>query len=765
MAKRRKDPFAAREAKKYKKPIPSREFILEWLTERNKPTALEHIAKGLGLHDEVAIEALRRRLQAMRRDGQLLQNRRKAYCLLSHVQLISGIVLGHRDGYGFVTPDEGGTDIFLPANQMRSVFDGDRVLVRIIKVQRNDRKEGQLVEILERNTQQIVGRFYSTKGVARVEPENKNIKHNIFVPPELNLGAKDGDVVMVQLETYPTLAGVPAVGRVVEVLGEHMDPGMEIDIAKRVYGLPFAWPAAVNKQVETLPKKVTTRARAGREDLRALPFVTIDGADARDFDDAVYCERRRDGGWRLWVAIADVSHYVKKDSAIDVEAHARATSVYFPQHVLPMLPEILSNELCSLKPKVDRLTLTVMMQINAKGDMTRYQFKPAVIHSHFRLTYTEVASLIKGDDAKLAKRYHSWLPQLDALHSLYKQLHKQRQRRGAIEFETLETQFDIGEDKKIKAIRPIVRHDAHRLIEECMILANVAAAKFLSKHHMPALYRNHDVPDPDRIVDVQQFLKTRGLVLSKHEKPTPLDYCQLLKKARNRDDYFVIQTMLLRALKQAVYGAKNIGHFGLSLDAYTHFTSPIRRYPDLLVHRAIYHILEGGTAATFAYQKGDMIKLGQHCSFCERRADEATRDAVAWLKCEFMSSYVGTEFSAMVTGVTSFGIFVQLKEFFVDGLVHVSALENDYYIFNERQLKLIGERSGKTYTIGDLCQVRLVRVSLDDRQMDFELITATATGNGRTTAKRRKVTSKSKRSKQSTKPSVRSLKKKRRKKR
>ncbi len=738
-----KDPHAAREAKKYAQPIPSREYILGFLKKQGRPCQFNTIANGLKLSKPSQQQALQKRLQAMCRDGQLMQNRRKAYCLLNQLDVVKGRVQAHKDGHGFVIPeDDSGLDICLPSKEMRELFDGDRVLVQVVGFSHDNKPLGKLVECIERRPEAIVGRFYPySDKLGRVCPENKRITHEILVPLEDSQGAAKGDVVAVAIDVFPA-KGVPALGKVIEVIGQHMAPGMEIDIAKRVYGLPFQWSEAVGKELATFADKVTKQDLKKRTDMRHLPFVTIDGADAKDFDDAVYCEARPDGGWRLWVAIADVSHYVKKGSALDTEATERGTSVYFPKHVVPMLPEELSNELCSLKPDVDRLALVAKMQISPEGKVTRSEFHKGVIRSRLRLIYEDVAAIIEDDDKAMKERYQSWLPHCEALHSLARKLIRLRERRGAIEFDTQETMFQIGEDKKIKAIVPRSRNFAHRLIEECMILANVAAAKYLLKHHMPALFRNHEPPEYSRVTDLQSFLSLRGLKFKGKGEPHPKDYNKLLKEAKGRDDFYVIQTVMLRSLSQAVYSEQNQGHFGLALEAYAHFTSPIRRYPDLLVHRALSHLIAGGDAKSYAYEKKHLAQLGEHCSYCERRADEATRDAIAWLKCEFMSNHVGQAFHGMISGVTGFGLFVQLEEFFVDGLVHISALENDYFVFNEKQMKLIGRRSGRSYSLGDKCRVKLVRVDLDSRQIDFELITGTGAKSGARAGAKRKLTSK-----------------------
>ena len=743
MAKGKKgirDPFASREAGKYEHPIPSREFILQYLEEYEQPIKYEQLSRALCLQCPEEQEGLRRRLRAMVSDGQLVRNRRNYYCLPQRMQLLPGRVIGHKDGFGFVVPDDGSDDLFLTPRNMRLLFDGDRVLVRVASIDARGRREADLVEVLERHNKSIVGRFCDKEGAAFIVPDNVRISQDIFIKTGAEAGAQDGQIVIAEIIDYPTNRN-RAVAQIVEVLGEQMAPNMEVDIAIRVHDLPHEWPEAVLAQIADLDDSVSEAAKQDREDLRALPLVTIDGEDAKDFDDAVYCRRNKRGdGWKLWVAIADVSHYVKPGSALDQEALQRGTSVYFPGRVLPMLPELLSNTLCSLQPNVDRLCVVCEMSISAEGKLTRHRFYPAVMRSHARLTYTQVGAVLAGETGVLDESLAPLVPHLFELHQLYQALRGAREARGAIDFDRPETQIIFGEDKKIDRIVPVVRNDAHRLIEECMLMANVATAKFLQKAKLSILYRVHEGPSADRLAEVKAFLAELGLNLPGGDEPEPADYSKLLQSIGSRADSTLIQTVLLRSLSQAVYSPDNKGHFGLAFSAYTHFTSPIRRYPDLLVHRAIYHILAGGSVDNFVaahrleqsntqvaatpreQAKQVMHDLGEHCSAMERRADDATRDAVAWLKCEFMLAHVGSEFSGIVNAVTSFGIFVELDEFYIEGLVHVTALRNDYYQFDPLKRRLYGTRTGTSYRLGDKIQIRVVRVNLDDKKIDFELV-------------------------------------------
>ncbi|MFO7953495.1 ribonuclease R [Thioalkalivibrio sp.] len=712
------DPNFEREAQKYDNPIPSREFILGLLQEADNPLSYDEIAERLQIDDDDRLEALRRRLKAMERDGQALCNRRGAYLPVNQEDLIRGRVIGHPDGFGFLVPDEQDDDLFLSPKQMRGVFHGDRVLARVMGVDRRGRREGGIVEVLERNTTQVVGRLKIEDGVGILTPDNKRITHDILVPPDGLGEAEDDQIVVVRIrESASRTARLR--GDVQEVLGEHMAPGMEIDIAIRAHGLPHEWPDEVTAAADELGAEVAEADKKGRLDLREKPFVTIDGDDARDFDDALYCEPEGKG-WRLWVAIADVSHYVARDAALDREAQTRGTSVYFPNNVIPMLPEALSNGLCSLNPNVDRLSMICEMEIGARGALKSFRFHEGLIRSHARLIYEDVAAMLEGDSGLREKNAHV-LPHLETLHKVFKSLHAARNRRGAIDFDTTETKIVFGEDRKIEKIVPTERNDAHRLVEECMIMANVAAARFLKKHKVPALYRIHDQPPSDKVEELREFLNGAGLSLGGGAEPTPADYTAVLKAARQRSDQQLIQTVLLRSLSQAVYAPELDGHFGLALDDYAHFTSPIRRYPDLLVHRGIRHVLRKGSAKAFPYSHGDMEQLGEHCSMAERRADDATRDAVAWLKAEYMQDKVGETFLGVVSGVTGFGLFVEIKDVYIEGLVHVTSLDNDFYHFDPARHSLTGERGGRVFRIGDELKVQVARVSLDDRKIDLAL--------------------------------------------
>lgn len=726
-----KDPFAEREALKYENPIPSREFIMQQLADAGKPMTLQMIYDLLQLNQEDELNALQRRLKAMERDGQLVRNRRKEYGLVKKMNLIRGRVIGHPDGYGFLVPDDGSTDLFLSEREMRSLIHGDRALVNLIGIDFKGRREGALVEVLDRGTQEVVGRFSHKKGqnVAFVEPNNRRISHKILIEERKKRGnAKHGQIVVVRLEEPPTKYN-PPFGSIIEVLGEHRAPGMEIDIAIRAHEIPHVWSEAVLKEaaqfataeqleLEGQAGSIPPEILADREDMRSIPFVTIDGEDAKDFDDAVHCEPRGKG-WLLRVAIADVSAYVKKGTALDLAAQARGNSVYFPNRVVPMLPEVLSNHLCSLKPHVDRLCLVCEMAIDFYGRTRRTRFFEAVIRSAARLTYTEVGQVLEGHEADFSSP--ELLPQIHDLYGLYQLLLKKRKKRGAIDFETVEPYFIFNAEQKIEQIVPLVRNEAHKLIEEMMLAANVATAEWLTARELPLLYRIHEMPSEEKITALRSFLAELGLKLWGGEQPKTHHFAKLLEKAQSRSDIRLIQTVVLRSFKLAVYHPHLQGHFGLAYPVYTHFTSPIRRYPDLLVHRAIRHHLQNHSVETFPYSKDEMEILGEHCSMTERRADEATRSAISWLKCEYMQDKVGEEFAGIITGVTAFGLFVELEGIFIDGLIHVTALTQDYYHFDPVGHRLYGERGGSVYRLSDRLRVRVVRVDLEEKKIDLEL--------------------------------------------
>ncbi|MGL4713933.1 MAG: ribonuclease R [Shewanella sp.] len=723
-----KDPHFEREQDKYENPIPSREYIIDYLRSQKSPITRDSIAAALNIQEEEQLEALRRRLRAMERDGELVFTRGQSYGLPEKMDLISGTVLGHKEGFGFFKPDEGGDDLFISNRDMLMYFHGDKVLAQKAGTDRRGRREARLVRLIQPCSAAIVGRYHVDSGMAFVIADDKRITQEILVANEDRNGARQGDVVVVELTRRPGRF-VKAAGKVTEVLGKQMAPGMEIEIALRNYDLPHTWSAVIEKKLRRIPDEVTDADKVGRVDLRHLPLVTIDGEDARDFDDAVYAEKKAGGGWRLWVAIADVSYYVRTDSALDTEARARGNSVYFPSQVIPMLPEKISNGLCSLNPQVDRLCMVAEMTISAKGKLSGYKFYPAIMYSHARFTYTQVAAMLEG--GAIAPEHEALFPHLQCLQSLYLALDEQRAERGAIAFETMETQFVFNEQRKIEKIVPRGRNQAHKIIEECMILANVSAAKFVKKHKGEVLYRVHEAPSEQKLANFKEFLAERGLTMPGGLEPTPSDYQNVMLQIADRPDAELIQVMLLRSMRQAIYTPDNEGHFGLALEEYAHFTSPIRRYPDLVLHRVIRYLLAKERAEAtekwtqdggYHYQLDELDQLGEECSTTERRADEATRDVSDWLKCEFMQDHVGDTFDAVIASVTSFGLFVRLNELFIDGLVHISSLGSDYYQFDPMRQRLIGENTKQIYQVGDPVTVKVAAVNLDDRQIDLVML-------------------------------------------
>ena len=720
---RARDPSHASEVERYADPIPSRQMILDTLTEHAGPLTLDELVGQFELARLDQQSALEKRLAAMVRDGQLVPNRVGAYGPVTKMNAIAGTVQAHRDGFGFLIPDSGPPDIFLAPRQMRELMNGDRALVRIVGRDHKGRPEGSVVEVLERASRLVVGRLHVDQGVAYVIPDNPRVQQDVLIPPDLRAEARHGQMVVAEITAPPGHRTLP-VGRITEVLGEHLAPGMEIVAAIRAHGLPHVFPDDVEEEAERIPGTVQPAQIEGRVDLRDLALVTIDGPDARDFDDAVHARPVRGGGWHLVVAIADVAAYVTPGSALDREAAHRGTSVYFPSRVIPMLPEKLSNGLCSINPDVDRLCMVCEMRVDEQGEVTKSKFFEGVMRSKARLVYEDVAAVLEG---KAPERPvpDTVVPHLKVLDACYAALQGARGRRGAIDFESTETRIVFGEDRKIERIVPVQRNRAHRLIEECMIAANVEAAKFVAKHKMPAPYRIHEKPDAIKVQTLREFLAAQGLKLSGGDRPEAMDYAQLLERASARPDRSLIQTLMLRSLMQARYSIENAGHFGLALTHYAHFTSPIRRYPDLLLHRAIKHLIHRRKPALFEIPSEAMERSSIHCSMTERRADEATRDAVVWLKCEYMSDRVGEAFDGIVSGVAPFGLFVELGGLYVDGLVHVSSLNNDYYQFEARHHRLIGDRSGRVYNLGDRVRVRVVRVNLDERKIDLELVGST----------------------------------------
>ena len=733
---REKDPFLKREKQRYEHPLPSREWIIELLEQKGVPSKIEVLARELSITEE-EYEFFERRLKAMARDGQVLINRRGAVCAADKLDLVKCRVEAHKDGFGFavpLTPTKDG-DFVLYERQMRGIMHGDIVTVRPAGIDRRGRREGTVLDIVERAQSKVVGRFYMDRGVAILEAEDKRLNQSIVLEPDsvAYFKPESGQVIVGEIETYPE-QNRPAVAKIIEVLGDYADSGMEIEIAVRKHHLPYQFSEACAKAAKKIPDHVRKSDLKGRVDLRDLPLVTIDGETARDFDDAVFAEKIG-RNYRLVVAIADVSHYVRPDDAIDTDAQERSTSVYFPRRVIPMLPENLSNGICSLNPDVERLCMVCDMIITYAGNIKEYRFYPAVMRSHARLTYNQVWDWISDD------LDHPHKAQVDTLYKLFKILQKKRFERGAVEFESVETQMLFDDNGKIEKIVPVVRNDAHKLIEECMLAANVCAAEFLMKNKHTALFRNHLGPTPEKLATLREQLGLLGLQLGGGDNPTPKDYAALAEQFKGRPDAELLQVMMLRSMQQAVYEPHCDGHFGLAYEAYAHFTSPIRRYPDLTVHRAIKAVLN---QQTYTPNKSWQA-LGVHTSFCERRADDASRDVENWLKTYYMRDKVGEIFEGKISGMTNFGLFVTLDGIHIDGLVHISDLGEDYFNFRPEIMAIEGERSGIRFNMGDKVSVRVARADLDTSKIDLTLISGGTSGKKRRTKTTASTGSKTKR--------------------
>ena len=712
---RNSDPHATREATNYASPLPSRELVLQVMTDQGIPLSMEQLYILLEISDDER-EIFNKRLNAMEREGQIMRNRKNQLCIAEKLHLIAGRIQGHPDGFGFLIPDNGSEDLFLSPREMSQVLHGDRAMVRMAGLDRKGRPEGKIVEILEHTNKTLVGRVVQGQGVTIVAAEDKRINQDILIPYHLDMGAKVGQVVTVELTAQPSASARP-MGKVIQILGNYADSGMEIEIALRKHQLPHVFPPTAIKQAEAFNPLVQATDYKDRIDVRDLALITIDGETARDFDDAVFAEPQGKG-WRLVVAIADVSYYVKPGDALDLEAYDRGNSVYFPRRVIPMLPEALSNGLCSLKPDVERMCMVCDMQVDGLGVVKQYKFYPSIMRSKARMTYTQVFEMLQNPQGELAQEYAWLMPHAQHLYTLYKLMLAQREKRGAIEFESSETIMIFNDNGKIDRIEAYARNEAHRLIEECMLAANVCAADFLKANEHPALYRIHEGPTPEKLEALRTFMGEFGFGVAGGDTPHAKDYGRLIAQFKGRPDEQLLQTVLLRSMQQAVYSPDNVGHFGLAYDAYAHFTSPIRRYPDLLIHRAIKAVLKGEK-----YKAGDWSQLGIHCSMTERRADDATRDVNAWLKCYYMQDKIGEVYEGTVAGVTSFGLFVALDGVYVEGLLHVTELGNDYFNFDKARHEMSGERTGVRYRLGDRLTVKVARVDLETSKIDFVLAT------------------------------------------
>ncbi|NND81537.1 MAG: ribonuclease R [Gammaproteobacteria bacterium] len=697
----------------------STDIVLKYLSQRNEPANTKAIAETLGRVGKEGRQETFEILERLRDEGKVLQLSKHRWAMKHAIQDYRGRVVGHVDGHGYVLTEQTHEKVFLRSHEMRDVLHNDIVNVRVVGRDRRGKLFGQITDVVERGNAIVVGRYFKEANLHFVVPDDQRIGQDIFVLPEHIAGAEPGQIVSVNITKPPTKHFQP-IGEIVEVLGDYSAPGMEIEIAIRKHQLPHQWPAAVEQQIKQFGSEVTEAEFKGRKDIRDLPLLTIDGADARDFDDAVYCETLANGGYRLLVAIADVSSYVDEGSALDQEAWLRATSVYFPNNVIPMLPEVLSNGLCSLNPNVNRLCFVCEMQISEDGDIDRYDFYQAVMYSHARLTYEQVAALLEGnaEDSGIASQLQNPIRELFALS---KKLGARRRQSGTIEFELPEPVIIFDDERKIEKIIARERNEAHKLIEECMLAANICASLMLDDSDVAGIYRVHEAPDEEKIADARAFLRQFKLLMGGGDQPEPKHFAEVLGKIDDPLTAKIVQMALLRSMKQARYAVENEGHFALNFDSYTHFTSPIRRYPDLLVHRQIRRLLADPSASDDEAAIIKMQNSAEQASMAERRAEKATREAVQWLKCEFMSHHVGEHFQGVVSSVTDFGLFVELEEYFVDGLIHITALGQDYYIFDSERRQLIGEHSGRAYQVGQNLEVQVSRVDMQQGRIDFAL--------------------------------------------
>lgn len=718
MVKKRKlikDPHYEREAQKYSHPVPSREFLLEFLSNYGQPISWPNLLDELGIKDRIEKQGLKKRLKAMLREGQLMMDRRYRYCVVDKLPLIKGTVIAHPEGYGFLSPEDGTDDLYLSPREMKRVLHGDKVLGRCIGFDKRGRKEGAIREVIQTTDKPIIGRFIKMDTVGVVEPSDPRFTRSILITkPDTHLAS--GQIVLVKRLNHPDQSA-ELMGEIIEIIGDDKGPGVEVEMALRTYDIPFEWPKTLHKELHKLTSVDLNELDESFVKLTHLPFVTIDGEDAKDFDDAVYCEKDKRDGWLLWVAIAHVSHYVRPGTEIDKEAEKRGTSVYFPNRVIPMLPERLSNDLCSLNPNVLRLVVVCEMHVNQQGEVKRYRFYEGCIQSSARLTYNQVAHALEQPSEEIASQ--PFWESIINLHELYQVLASQRAERGALAFDFPELKVIFSDQQKVEKIIPHRRLISHQMIEEAMLLANICAAKFAMKHQLPILYRNHAPPDQQAFHELCMMLRIPGFKRVKKEiEPTWV--AKLLEEVHKRPDGEFLELMILQSLARALYEPECRGHFGLAYPTYTHFTSPIRRYPDLLVHRAICQYLhqeKQDKQKALVYLK----KMGEHCSMTERRADDAVRDVTSWLKCEYMLAHVGQVYEGIVRSITDFGLFVQLKDLYVEGLVHVTALKNDYYRYEPHRFRMKGERTGTTYGIGERLMVRVSKVNLAERKIDFEL--------------------------------------------
>ncbi|QCI24064.1 ribonuclease R [Buchnera aphidicola (Macrosiphoniella sanborni)] len=717
---------------RYRNSIPSRECILLWLKTCKNLISQRNLEKKFYINNKEQKKALRCRLQKMEKDGQVIYTKNHFYTVPENYKVVKGKVIGHKDGYGFLRTEILKDDLFLSSEEMKFCIHGDIILAYITYSNVKKRSSARFLKLLEPNNTFIVGRYYINKNITFVIPNDTRFHFKIFiVASSIQEHISIGSIVVVKINKK-SIRNIKMIGSITEVLGKKMETNLAIEIALRTYSIPSSWSHAVKSQLYDINKKIKKYNFENRIDLRHFSFFTIDDEDAYDFDDAIFCKKKNNAeeGWNLWVAIADVSFYVEPNTPLDKEALERGTSIYFPSLVVPMLPEQLSTDLCSLNPHVERLCLICEMSLSNSGELISYKHYEAVICSHGRFTYDEIDKIWNGD-VLLQEKYKKNLKYIQNLLCLQKIFNKYRVSKKGIDFEKIEPKFVLDSNLRIKKIHQKIRNDAHKFIESCMILANIASACFIKKYTHPVLFRNHDSPKTENIVSLRIFLKKIGLKLLGGDTPKSIHYSNLLKKISNSSQYEIVQTVLLRSMKQAIYSPDNYGHFGLSLSSYVHFTSPIRRYPDLILHRIIKYLLLQNKKRNinqidniynnYLYNMNEMRNIGKYCSMTERRADEATRDVIDWLKCDFMHKKIGCILNGVISNITSFGFFVRLNQFFIDGLVHITSLNDDYYYFDTLNLKLIGKVNKNVYRLGDALQVKVMSVNLQERKIELSL--------------------------------------------
>ena len=687
------------------------------MADEDRPLLLREILRRVGLQKEQRQEA-REFVRDLAEEGRIVRIRGNRYGLPSKMNLIVGRIKTHPDGYGFVIPEaEGEEDIFISPRNLKEAMYGDRVVARIESIRRKG-KEGSIIRILERKTRKVVGKFMRAKNYSYVIPEDERILPEVFISEGETKRARPNQIVVVEITRYPTERARPE-GRITHILGYPDDPEIVPQIIIHKYELPYRFTSTALKEAQNLPPAPSSHEHRNRVDLRGIPTFTIDGENAKDFDDAVSVERENDGSIKLYVSISDVSQYVREDTSLDGEAYSRGTSVYFPDRAIPMFPPELSNEICCLHPRVDRLALTAELRYDANGERKGVRFYPSVIRSDERLTYTWVKKILVDGDPVLRQRFSPLMPSLDLMADLCQELRRRRTGRGTIDFDLPEPEILLNLQGETEDVIRAERSLAHQIIEEFMIAANEAVAHFMEEKELPFIYRIHEPPKKEAIDEFRRFISHLGYRMRKESDHSPKEFQRVLGDVKGRPEERVVNEILLRSMKWAKYSAKNLGHFGLASDGYTHFTSPIRRYPDLIVHRLLKKAL---CKEEIKISEEVLAERADHLSNRERVAMEAEREILDRYRVRFMKDKLGEEYGGVISGVAAFGFFVELKDIFVEGLVRMTSLHDDYYQYDEKKYCLIGERTHKTFTIGDEVRVRVDRVDAERRHIDFGLV-------------------------------------------